>query len=70
VAYAFPVRFQILPDLALPKLLRAAGYVVVNGGTAERYLPATETVRINATTSVERQHLAPAMVEIWELRLP
>ena len=37
--YEFPVRFECLPDIVLPKLLRQAGYNVVNVGSAERFLP-------------------------------
>jgi hypothetical protein len=68
VAYMFPVRFECAPDLALPKYLRGQGYLVSSAGTAERFLPQTELVKINAMTSVKRQHLAPGTVEIWELQ--
>jgi hypothetical protein len=38
----------------LPEALKAAGYNVVSVGQAERLLPATETVRTNARSTVKR----------------
>jgi hypothetical protein len=67
--YAFPLRFECT-DAVLPELLRAAEYEVASGGTAERFLPTSEAVRqAGGVTRVSVQHLKPALVQVWEVRL-
>jgi hypothetical protein len=52
-----PIRVECPIDSVLPQLLRDAGYEVASIGTAERLMPTG-------------QHVAPGVVEVWQLELP
>lgn len=58
-----------LPSSRLPEALKAAGYNVVSVGQAERVLPATETVRINARSTVKRDALKSMQIAIYQFEL-
>ena len=65
-----PLTFECKPDNPLPEILRSAGYQISSGSQEERFLPCTETLKDHSGRKVERQHLAPTMVDIFHLRLP
>ena len=46
------------------------GYILTNVGSAERFMPFVEEVKINAVTSVRREHVKPMPVSLWELNIP
>jgi hypothetical protein len=65
------VRFECLPASSLPGLLRGRGYEVVSAGSGERLLPSTQTIKqAGNVTSMTLQNVAPATVEIFQLKLP
>jgi hypothetical protein len=67
---AVNIRFETLPNSGLPEALAEAGYPSQPIEVVERFLPFTETLKDHSGRKVERQHLAPTMVEVWGFRLP
>jgi hypothetical protein len=65
-----PIRFECAPTATLPEILRQQGYGVREAGTAERFLPVTETARDLSGRKVERQHVALTMIAVFELDMP
>jgi hypothetical protein len=68
---SLPLRFEAEPGSILPEFLRSRGYIVQDSGLAERLLPKTEIIKLNARGDIaSREGLAPAMVGIFHLDLP